>query len=68
MKPAGSDKLIRSKSPKIEEENGLFPELEDYMKRTDRKVSNMIRKRNLEIDVNQPSLFDAKVAQLNLET
>jgi hypothetical protein len=52
MKQPGSDKLIRSKSPKIEEENGLFPELEDYMKRTDRKVSNMIRKRNLEIDVN----------------
>jgi hypothetical protein len=30
----------------------MFTELEDYMKRTDRKVKNMIRKRNLEIDVN----------------
>lgn len=36
----------------------MYPELENYMMRTDKKVKNMIRKRNLEIDVNQPSLFD----------
>jgi hypothetical protein len=50
-----NDKIMRSKSPRIEkddDENGLFSELEHYMKRTDRKVSNMIRKRNLEIDIN----------------